>query len=58
MDIGNYMDVLKWTLQMAINTYKDTAEKPFVDKSFYDGITVGLEIALEKIEASRFLAEK
>ena len=60
MDIKSYADILRFAIKMQI----DYKEKEFDEASSYeeekylDGVIMGLRIALEKIDASMFLAEK
>lgn len=62
MDIERYMDIMKWVIQTQIEYANEEAnEGKFASEyveGYYGGIVRGLEIALEKIEASKFLAEK
>ena len=62
MTIKNYADILKWTMRSQIDYVTEEANKGFCktmeEASYYEGIKKGLEIALEKIDASMFLAEK
>ena len=62
MDIERYMEIMKWVIQNQIDYAKEEAnEGEFATEymeGYYGGIVRGLEIALEKIEASKFLAEK
>lgn len=62
MDIERYMEIMKWVIQNQIEYAKEEAnEGEFATEymeGYYGGIVRGLEIALEKIEASKFLAEK
>jgi hypothetical protein len=52
------MDILKFAINMQIDGVKEEMERPFANEEYLEGVTRGLEIALDKIEASRFLAEK
>ena len=62
MDSERYMEIMKWVIQNQIDYAKEEAnEGEFATEymeGYYGGIVRGLEIALEKIEASKFLAEK
>ena len=62
MEIKGYMDIMKWVIQNQIEYTKEEAnEGTFATEymeGYYGGIVRGLEIALEKIEASMFLAKK
>lgn len=58
MNLNEYMDVLKWAIQIAIDNQMKAMELPHADERYHEGVIAGLDIALGKIEASRFLAEK
>lgn len=62
MTIKGYADILKWAMRTQIEYVEEEANKGFCktteEASYYEGIKKGLEIALEKIDASMFLAEK
>lgn len=58
MELSSYMDILKFAINMQIEGIKEEMERPFANEEYLEGVTRGLEIALDKIEASRFLAEK
>jgi RNA binding exosome subunit len=62
MDIERYMDIMKWVIKNQIEYAREESnEGKFASEymeGYYGGIVRGLEIALEKIEASKFLAEK
>jgi hypothetical protein len=58
MDIASYMDVLKFALKMQKDYVMEEMQKPTANEEYLEGIYRGLEIAMEKIEASAFLAEK
>lgn len=62
MTIKDYAGVLKWTIQTQINYIEEeerngTFETEYMEGK-YRGMVRGLEIALEKIEASMFLAKE
>lgn len=61
MTIKSYAEVLKWAMKSQIEYVKDEASsglcKTLEEASYYEGIKRGLEIALEKIDASMFLAK-
>jgi hypothetical protein len=62
MDIKSYAEVLKWAIKAQIGYIADDAEGISVGdaeyhRGYYEGMQRGLEIALEKIEASMFLAK-
>lgn len=62
MTIKSYADILKWAMRTQIDYVVEEANSGFCktteEASYYEGIKKGLEIALEKIDASMFLAEK
>lgn len=62
MDIKTYAGILKFAIMTQIDYVEEEANSSFcntVEKAnYYEGIKRGLEIALEKIDASMFLAEK
>ncbi len=62
MTIESYMDIMKWVFQTQIERAKEEANKETFSteymEGYYGGIVRGLEIALEKINASVFLAKK
>ena len=59
MTIKDYADVLRLAIKMQIS-YKEEAlqECNAMNEDYVSGIITGLQIALEKIDASMFLAEK
>ena len=57
MTIKNYADVLKFAIQMQINYAIEDVQKPFANEEYLSGVISGLQIAMEKIDASMFLAE-
>jgi hypothetical protein len=59
MTIKEYADVLRFAIKMQIG-YKEEAlqECNAMNEDYVEGIITGLQIALEKIDASMFLAEK
>lgn len=61
MDIERYMEIMKWVMRNQMEYAEEEANGTFATEymeGYYAGIRRGLEIALEKIEASAFLAEK
>ena len=62
MDIKGYMDIMKWDMKTQIENAREEANKEAFTseymEGYYGGIVRGFEIALEKIDASMFLAEK
>ena len=61
MTIEGYADILKWVMRNQIEYVQEEANGSFCNTTekamYYEGIQKGLEIALEKIEASMFLAK-
>lgn len=53
----DYADVLKMAMQMQIDYVMEDMEKPYADEDYLNGVIMGLRIAIEKIEASKFLTE-
>lgn len=62
MTIKGYAGILKWAINTQIDYVTEEANSGFCntmeEARYYEGIKKGLEIALEKIDASMFLAEK
>ena len=58
MNIKEYADVLKFAIQMQIEYEKEEIQRPFADEEYLRGVICGLRIAMDKIDASMFLAEK
>ena len=59
MTIKDYADVLRFAIKMQIS-YKEEALQNCnaMNEDYVEGIITGLQIALDKIDASMFLAEK
>ena len=57
MNKRDYADVLKMVIQMQIDYVMEDLEKPHADEDYLNGVIMGLRIAIEKIEASKFLTE-
>ena len=59
MSIKDYAEVLRMAIKMQIG-YKEEAlqECNAMNEDYVSGIITGLQIAIEKIDASMFLAEK
>lgn len=57
MEIKDYAAILKWAIQTQIDYQKEEIEQPYANEDFHSGVITGLEIALEKIDASMFLAK-
>lgn len=58
MELNSYMDILKFAIKLQMDGIEEEKARPFANEEFLDGVQRGLEIALNKIEASRFLAER
>ena len=58
MNIETYAGILKFAIMTQIDYQKEQIQLPFADENYHSGIIRGLQIALEKIDASMFLAEK
>ncbi len=61
MEIEGYMEIMKWVMQNQIEYAKEEANGTFASEymeGYYAGIVRGLEVAIEKIDASMFLAKK
>lgn len=62
MTIKGYADILKWAMRTQIEYVEEEANSGFCktmeEARYYEGIKKGLEIALEKIDASMFLAKE
>lgn len=56
MTIKNYADILKLVINMQIDYAKEALDKPNANEDYLGGVINGLETALEKIDASMFLA--
>jgi hypothetical protein len=57
MTIERYADILKLVMQTQIHYIEEELEKPFADEEYLNGTINGLRIAIDKINASMFLAE-
>ena len=59
MTIKDYAEVLKYAIKLQID-YKEEALQDCnaMNEDYISGIIMGLQIALEKIDVSMFLAEK
>ena len=58
MTIKDYAEVLKYAIKLQIDYQKEEIQQPYADERFHDGVIIGLQIALDKIEASMFLAKE
>ncbi len=61
MSIKDYAEVLRFAIQLQVDEVKkELSEEIIIDENerYLEGIKQGLEIALQKIEASKFLMEK
>lgn len=55
----DYVDILKWVIQLQVdNTNRELQEDIIIDESYLQGVKAGLQIALDKIEASMFLVDE
>ena len=57
MTIKEYADVLRFAIKMQIGYEKEEIQQPYANEDYLSGVITGLRIALEKIDASMFLAE-
>ena len=57
MNIKDYAEVLKFAIQMQIRYVEEDMQRPFADEDYLRGVISGLQIALDKIDKSMFLAE-
>ena len=57
MNKKEYADILKFALRLQIDYIEEDMEKPFANYEYLEGMRRGLEIAMEKIDASAFLTE-
>lgn len=61
MDIKSYIEVLKWAIKIQLDEVNEKVESgEFATEymeGYYNGVARGLEVALDKIEASMFLAK-
>lgn len=58
MTIKSYADILKWAIRNQIDYQKEEINQPYANEDFHSGVITGLQIALEKIDASMFLAKE
>lgn len=58
MDIKTYAGILKFAIMTQIDYQKEEIQNPYANEDYHSGVITGLQIALEKIDASMFLAEK
>jgi hypothetical protein len=59
MDLKGYSDVLKFAIQIQLDSVnKELQSDIILDESYLRGVKTGLQIALDKIEASMFLVDK
>lgn len=55
----DYVDVLKFAIQLQVDEVnKELSADIILDESYLRGVKAGLQIALDKIEASMFLVDK
>jgi flagellar biosynthesis/type III secretory pathway protein FliH len=61
MSIKSYIEVLKWAIKSQLEHVEEESNGTFATEymeGYYEGVKKGLEIALEKIDASMFLAKE
>ena len=59
MSIKDYADVLRFAIKLQVDEVKkELSDEILIDERYLEGIKQGLEIALQKIDASMFLTEK
>ena len=58
MTIKNYADILRFTIKNQMHYIEEEINKTADNETFNYGMIEGLRIALDKIDASMFLAEK
>lgn len=59
MTIKDYAEVLKFAIKINLDSVnEELSEAIIIDESYLQGVKTGLQIALEKIDASMFLVEK
>lgn len=63
MTIKDYAEVLKWAIKTQVEYIEEEEEKAYENgdyegERYLGGVKAGLQIALEKIDASMFLAER
>lgn len=59
MPTENYVEVLKYAIQLQVdNVNEELSANIIIDESYLRGVKAGVQIALDKIEASMFLVDK
>lgn len=59
MNKKEYADILRFAIKMQIGYVEEKMENSIsIDRDYQEGIIRGLQIALEKIDASEFLMEE
>lgn len=58
MTIKDYADILRFAIKLQIDYEKEEIQQPYADENYLSGVITGLRIALDKIDASMFLAER
>ena len=59
MTLKDYAEVLKFAIKLQIDGVEEELNEAIViNEDYLEGIKQGLEIALQKIDASMFLTEK
>lgn len=59
MTTENYVEVLKFAIQLQVdNVNRELSADIILNEDYLQGVKAGLQIALDKIEASMFLVDK
>lgn len=59
MTTKDYVDVLKYAIRLQVdNVNEELSADIIIDEGYLRGVKTGLQIALDKIEASMFLVNK
>jgi hypothetical protein len=59
MTTENYVEVLKFAIQLQVDEVnKELSADIILNEDYLQGVKAGLQIALDKIEASMFLVDK
>ena len=54
----DYAECLKFVLKIAVDNYYEEMQKPNSNEEYLSGVITGLQIAMDKIDASAFLTEE
>jgi hypothetical protein len=54
----DYADVLRFAIKLQVDYIDEELQEEGCDTRYLEGVKAGLQIALDKIDASMFLAEK